>query len=402
VADAPRPRAHRAPPIADPAGDALLERTDELAKHWAAALILARPLEAIGDVPLEEFTREAPSLCAQVLRALRSNVELERLTGEGQAGTREGPAAASRIGPICGARGVREAAVAVEVLRGVLWEALLDELGRSFSERSTAALAVAACDRLACVCAAALAAAVDVDFEPAARPLGGDGVHAPAAAGVESIARASTAVSPAGGRAVIVDELAGERGLDRGSSAQDSTPVLVGERPAQAEIAIRDQRGEEGPAAWVGSIGAQLERFARDGLPFAVLLVELADIERLRDEPPGELSRLAGEVEKALAGAIGGGSAVFTRERPGRCWVLASDTDRTGARELTDRLVSAVMSGVSHRGAPLEVAVGTAVCPEDGREPATLAAYADVGLYAARAAIRASAARPGAPVDEAG
>jgi GGDEF domain-containing protein len=398
VADAPRPRAHRAPPIADPAGDALLERTDELAKQWAAALILARPLEAIGDVPLEELAREAPSLCAQVLRALRSNVELERLTGEGQAGAREGTAATPRIGAICGARGVREAAEAVEALRGVLWEALLDELGRSFSERSTAALAVAVCDRLAYVCAAALSAAVDVDLEPTARPLGGDGVHA----GVESIARASAAVSPAGGRAVIVDELAGERGLERGSSAQAATPVLVGERPAQAEIAIRDQRGEEGPAAWVGSIGAQLERFARDGLPFAVLLVELADIERLHDEPTDELSRLAGEVEKALAGAVGGGSVVFTRERPGRCWVLAPDTDRTGARELADRLVSAVMSGVSHRGAPLEVAVGTAVCPEDGREPATLAAYADVGLYAARAAIRASATRPGVPVDEAG
>jgi hypothetical protein len=40
------------------------------------------------------------------------------------------------------------------------------------------------------------------------------------------------------------------------------------------------------------------------------------------------------------------------------------------------------------------------VCPDDGREAAALAAYADVGLYAARSAVRASALRPATPVDE--
>jgi predicted signal transduction protein with EAL and GGDEF domain len=46
------------------------------------------------------------------------------------------------------------------------------------------------------------------------------------------------------------------------------------------------------------------------------------------------------------------------------------------------------------------VAVGTAVCPQDGREAAALAAHADIGLLAARAAGRASAARPIALVED--
>ena len=371
----------------------MLEHTGELAKRWAVALILARPLEAIGEVPLEQLAREAPSLCEQLLRSVRSNVELERLTGEGQGGARERSPLARRIAAISGASGPRETAVAVEALRGVLWEALVEELG------SSAGAAVAVCDRLAYVCAAALAAAIDAGLQSAASGARVD----LARAGAEPIAGTVTPASPAGRQAVIVDELAGARGPELRSSAQEPAPAVRADHHAEAEIEIRDQRGEEGPAAWIGSIGAQLERFARDGLPFAVLLVELSDIERLRrDEPARELARLAGDVEKALAVAAGAASVTLTRERPGRCWLLASDTDRDGARQLADGLASAVASGVGYRGSPLEVAVGMAVCPEDGREAATLAAYADVGLYAARAVIRGSTARSSAPVDGSG
>lgn len=399
MADSLRPRAS---PIVDPAVEELLRRPDELAKRWAIALILARPLGEIGDAPLEQLAREAPAVCSGVLNAIYSEVELARLTGVARAGAREDPAPACRIAAIAGARDARATAEAVEALRGVLWEALLDELGRSLSDRPVAGLAAGVGDRLAYVCAAALAAALDAAF--------GSQEHQPpheptrtAADAPESIVDASRPASPAGGRAVIVDELAGGGGLDRGSPPQDSTPAVLGDRPVEAEIAIRDQRVEEGPAAWVGTIGAQLQRFAVDGLPFAVLLVELAEIERLRDQGPArELSRLTGQVEDVLASAIGQGGVVLTRERPGRYWLLATDTDRAGAGDLADRLASAVRSAVSHRGVALEVAVGAAVCPEDGREPATLAAYADVGLFAARAAIRAAATRAGAPANESG
>src|SRR5271157_2851940 len=65
---------------------------------------------------------------------------------------------------------------------------------------------------------------------------------------------------------------------------------LALEKPPQIEI--RDVRGEEGPAAWIGSIGRRLERHEQDGSPFAVLLVELVDIKRLHHaEPSGEVSQ---------------------------------------------------------------------------------------------------------------
>ncbi len=123
-----------------------------------------------------------------------------------------------------------------------------------------------------------------------------------------------------------------------------------------------------------------------------MLLVELVDIECLRgEETPEELLALAGRMEQALLHELGPSPGSLTRERPGRCWLLMAETDRDGAGELAERLARAVASRASNRGAPLEVAIGVAVCPQDGREAAMLAAHADVGLYAARAAVRASA-----------
>jgi GGDEF domain-containing protein len=189
------------------------------------------------------------------------------------------------------------------------------------------------------------------------------------------------------------------RGRVGALSWDEPSPGLSG--TPRAEIEIRDERGEEGPAAWIGSIGAQLARFERDALPFAVLLLELLEIERLRRrESPEELLRLAGQMEHALAAELGASSGSLTRERPGRCWLLARGADREGAELLAERLVRAVAAGASYRGEPLAVAIGTAVCPEDGRETAALAAHADVGLYAARSAVRAPSMRRAAPVDE--
>lgn len=167
------------------------------------------------------------------------------------------------------------------------------------------------------------------------------------------------------------------------------------------EIEIRDERGEEshrervhgeaaeeGPTAWIASIGRRLERYERDGVPFAVLLLELADLERLRHaELPGEVARLTGLVETALAGELAPADT-FTRESPGRYWLLAPETDANGARALAERLASTVRDAASHRGTPLEVAVGIAVCPADGGQAAALAAHADIALYAARASGR--------------
>ncbi len=174
--------------------------------------------------------------------------------------------------------------------------------------------------------------------------------------------------------------------------------MQVGPPQAPPEIEIRDERREEfrrervhgdsGPAAWIESIGGRLERYARDGVPFAVLLVELADVERLRHaELPGEVARLTALVETALAAELGPADSL-TRESPGRYWMLTPETGSGSARALAGRLAESVRDAASHRGTPLEIAVGIAVCPEDGSQAAALAASADIALYTARAAGR--------------
>jgi len=184
---------------------------------------------------------------------------------------------------------------------------------------------------------------------------------------------------------VLVDEMVSEAPRE-----------TVSETPPQIEI--RDARGEgeeEGPAAWLCLIERQLERYGEDELPFTVLLVEPLDVGRLRHaESPSGMAGLAGQVEVALSEEMGSVDTIM-RESPGRYWLLVPETDEIGARMLAERLTRAVRLSVSHRGAPLEVMVGIAVCPEHGREAAALAAHADVALYAARAAGRSMT-----PVDD--
>jgi GGDEF domain-containing protein len=359
----------------------LSARAGELAQRWAVALIVARPLDALGEIPLDVLAREAPSLCAQALRAVRSEVELQRLAGTGAGGAREDPALARRLPAICGAREPAALIEAVEALRGVLWEALLGEL----TEASTRLVADVG-DRLAYVCATMLATAL-----AALVPQHADGTL--------------EADPPSEGEPVLATEPGPLTQPPAPASSLPGGAVIVDERvplaeplaAAPAEIEIRDERREEGPLAWISSIGAQLERFERDGVPFAVLLVELLELERLRrQEPPETLLRLASGLEQALAAALGPWSGTITRERPGRCWLLVPETDRAGAERLAQRLMRELSERGGERQLTLAVAIGTALCPEDGREPATLAAHADVGLYAARSALRA-AARPVSP-----
>ncbi len=126
-----------------------------------------------------------------------------------------------------------------------------------------------------------------------------------------------------------------------------------------------------------------------------MLLVELSGIERLRHaELPGEVARLTGLVEAALSEGLRPADSLM-RESPGRYWLLAPETDTVGAKALAARLASGVRQ-TTHRGAPLQLAVGLAVCPQDGRQARALAAQADIALYAAQASGRA-VARPDEP-----
>ncbi|HLL91419.1 MAG TPA: hypothetical protein VK252_00660 [Solirubrobacteraceae bacterium] len=425
----------RARPVADLPLDALVARDEELARRWAMTLLIGRPLNRMSEVPLEQLAWEGPELCAQAIRALASDLELDRLTGAVAPSGRGASAPARRLAAIAGVHEVGEVVVAIEALRRVLWETLLEELlpGQlgwaspildSSPVRQLADLA----DRLACVCASLVAVAVVSVSTERDAVAGSDAAILSARENAprdrDRAARERDRVLDSGGEAVIVDErsrapvsegqvaFARPRTAPEGALA-DERPLSWDESPplpprARAgEIEIRDERREQGAAAWTRSIGRQLERFERDGLPFAALLVELVDVERMSRHEPGTLTLVAATIEQALVGElqaqpgpVGAGSGAVTQERPGRYWVLVPETDRLATERLAERLARAAHVAMRRRGSSLEVAIGTAVCPDDGREAAALAAHADVGLYAARSAARAAAGRPAASVDE--
>jgi hypothetical protein len=407
-------------PVGEAPVENLIDRADDLARRWAIALILSRPLRRIGELPLEDLARAAPALCAQAIRALLSDAELDRMAGSCAAGSREESAYARELAKLAGARDAEAAVAAVEALRAVLWGALLEEL-RDPPARQVADLA----DRLAYVCATALSVtlAAPLPVEASVPLKDADRAVATGARDGDLAGAEDRTVRPSG--AVLIDERdeaqpaqATSRPLPSASERRtqvrpfpwDMGPFESRENVTSApaggpEIEITDARREDRSPAWTSPIGRRIERFEEDGLPFGVLLVELFDVERLeRVVPPGELSALTSEVEGALAhelrmierthGARPGGpsrrTGALTRERPGRYWLLAP-SDRLAVRMLAERLARA-LGPLAHRGGvALPFAIGTAVCPEDGRDAAALAARAEARLFDARAGARSSA-----------
>jgi hypothetical protein len=399
MVDDPHSRlAQRPRPVADLPLDVLLERAPDIVRGWAIALVGVRPLETIGEIPLQVLAEEGRSLCEQLLRALCGEAELDRLLASSSHG-RDGDVSHPRQAlEIAGADGPGDVVETIESLRGVVWEMVTAQLGAGGGGRSHATLLTDLSDRLANVCAALSAVAVAV--APAGSTQRPEAALAPAASAVARVPEPVSA-SPRPARAdagiVIVDErdsvlgatLPGKSG-ERARRERDEPAAEPkrDEAPAHAEIAIRDARDEEGPAAWIRSIGRQLERFERDGLPFAVVLLEIEGA--VSAEEQESLERvLADELRES-----GGGT--LTRERAGRYWLLAHRADRIGAHALAVRLERA-LSRAATPGAPVVAASGIAICPEDGMQSATLAAQADVGLYAARSEAGHANAGPGQP-----
>ncbi|HEX4437453.1 MAG TPA: hypothetical protein VH061_11735 [Solirubrobacteraceae bacterium] len=399
MADDPHSRPMLRPrPVADLPIDALLELASDIARGWAVALIRARPLEAIGEVPLQSLAGGGRSLCEQLLRALCGESELDKLL-DGSPRGRNGAASHPRQAlEIAGGGGPGSVVETIESLRGVVWETIASQLGAVGGGRSPATLLGDLSDRLANVCAALSAAAV------AAEPMGSaerpdvviaSGADAPAVRSSEPAAtragRADTGIVIVDERGAILRDPSGRREAGEWARREGEEPVVEpepDELPARPEIAIRDARGEEGPAAWIRSIGRQLEHYERDGLPFAVVLLEIEGA-----DTPQEHESL----ERVLADELresGGGT--MTRERAGRYWLLAHRADRIGAHALAVRLERALATAATP-GAPVVAASGIAICPEDGLQSATLAAQADVGLYAARSEAGHASAGPGEP-----
>jgi hypothetical protein len=238
----------RARPVADAPIGAMLAKTDELARRWAIALIIARPLGQMADVPLEDFAREAPALCGAVIRALDSDAELLQLAAGGELSARDGVAQVSRFGALGWVPDARDAVQDVEALRGVLWEALLEEMHQPSFDRSSARLVADLSDRLAHVCATALAALLTRS------PAAASGQQPPPArAVVAEQARYSSMRSPQDRRAaVIVDEMEelSARSRDTSDTAYDAARSLRGhgalaEQDREPSPGSRDRRMPE-------------------------------------------------------------------------------------------------------------------------------------------------------------
>jgi hypothetical protein len=273
----------------------------------------------------------------------------------------------------------------------VLWKGLQEELGCSPADRARERTIGDAGDRLAHVCAVLSAQAVEGLAGPAERPwrfpeqpAGERPEQERAIVIVDERGLAGTA---AGEEDVQTPALGSHASPREHSSSTPPEPPPGQERrddPTEAEIAIRDARGEGGPAAWIGSIGLQLERYERDGLPFAVVLMEATGVR------PGDPAPVEPEIEATLTAELGqAGGGTLTREREGRWWLLVPRADRIGAHTLALRLERAAGAAAAASGRAVSVVSGIAVCPEDGTQAAALAAQADVGLSAARWESRA-------------
>jgi GGDEF domain-containing protein len=133
--------ARRPHPVADVPPAALADGQAP-AKGWLLALVAARPLHDAPALPMPDLARDAPALCAAVLRAVGSDADLSRLQAGGDL-----VGLAARAGELAGAGGPAATVAAVASMRGALWQALL-ETRAPLDAATTAALA----ERLAFVC----------------------------------------------------------------------------------------------------------------------------------------------------------------------------------------------------------------------------------------------------------
>jgi hypothetical protein len=223
----------RARAVADAPVDALLASADGLARRWLLALIEARPLGQIAELPLAALARDAPALCEQVVSALACDSALERLLDGNASAAREGtpPGAAARALALS-ASDASSTAASLEALRSVIWHQALVEL-----RDPPTALVGELADRLAFLCATLLATALaagDAESAGAASPARGAAASAPRA----PLRRSERSL---GRGAVLIDEL-----------EEELRPLATGEPPppttTQAPASARVQRPPAGVA----------------------------------------------------------------------------------------------------------------------------------------------------------
>jgi GGDEF domain-containing protein len=339
------PRRRRGRPVADAPIDALLLRSEDLAKGWLLTLLEQAPLHEAPTILAGELSRDGPRICDAIVRALASDADLERL----EAGGVLEPLVA-QAGAIGGAAGLPVASQAVDALHGVIWSALRSERADPDGEQ-VSDLA----ERLMLVIG---------HVRDAALRASSHNVQSESSAPQGSIPPDRLMARPTEGRG----------GLRVAPMPERSIPLQPGPRP-----------DEGGDALWKGALHDEVQRAAHSGAALSLLVVELNDAERIvsvdgRSAAGDTLGRFA----RAVRSAVRRGD-ILVCESDTRAWIIATNTGRLGAQALADRVGAAVQAAEPWRGAPLGASAGIAVFREDGRDVADLIDAAEEARFAAEA-----------------
>ena len=334
------PRLRRARPVADAPIDALLIRAEDLAKGWLLALLEQAPLHDAPTILAADLSRDGPRVCDAVVRALANDADLRRIEPGGALEPLVGAA-----GAFAGAGGVTSASQAVDALHGVIWSAIRAELGDPDGEQ-VSDLA----ERLALVIERVRGAALRA-----------------------FVTRGGEVTEPSGPEARDrVDEPWGGLRVAPSPPAEPGVPS----EPAP----------EEGVGAlWKGALEDEVARATRSGASLSLLLVELAEAERVM-AVEGRLGAGAtlGQFARAVRSAVRRGD-ILACESDTRAWIIATNTGRLGAQALADRVAAAVRASEPWQGAPLGVSAGIAVFREDGTDVTDLIETAEEARFAAEA-----------------
>jgi GGDEF domain-containing protein len=359
------PRRRRARPVADAPIDSLLLTSDELAKGWLLTLLEQSPLEDAPRILATDLIREAPRICAAVLRAIVSDTDLRRL----EPGGALRPLAA-RVGELAGATAPAAISRAVDALQAVTWSAVRGEL-----HHPDADMVLDMSERLTFIAGLVRDAALEQHAPTVAvAPVSAVGGPGP----VDPVAPVSAPADP--------------RPVAPGSA------VGAGERPP----VWPDDARRPPPAAdprWVDALEDEIRHSA--GSPLSLLLAELEDRDAIAAARP---PAAAGETFSRFAGAVRSvvrDQDILVSESDARAWIIARDTARGGAYTLGERIAEAVGECDTWQGAALRASVGVAVLGEDGRTSAELIEAAEEARFAAAASglrlLRADARREDGP-----